>query len=145
MLLLKSAKNVTRYVGIISQADGKLHAEAFGTSLQASGTLQYMAKLSGSQKRVPTSSLHRERKRCQKQHVSGASLDAWTWWESSCDGIHFVEPAVNYPQVSSKSAGPHKAVSVTSWIVAVLLPSILWFLIHFHHLPCFMVVTDKIN
>lgn len=50
MLLLKSAKNVTRYVGIISQADGKLHAEAFGTSLQASGTLQYMAKLSGSQK-----------------------------------------------------------------------------------------------
>lgn len=62
MLLLKSAKNVTRYVGIISQADGKLHAEAFGTSLQASGTLQYMAKLSGSQKTAPTSSLHREKK-----------------------------------------------------------------------------------
>jgi len=36
MLLLKSARNVRHYMGIISQADGKLFVEAFVTALQAS-------------------------------------------------------------------------------------------------------------
>lgn len=76
MLLLKSAKNVTHYVGIISQADGKLHAEAFGTGLQASSTLQYMARLSGSQK---TSSLLRERKK--------VSEEACFWSFSGCSNL----------------------------------------------------------
>lgn len=56
-----------------------------------------------------------------------------------------MEPAVNDPQISSKSAGPRGALSVPSWMAAVLLPSVLWVLIYFHPLPYFMVVADKIN
>lgn len=56
-----------------------------------------------------------------------------------------MEPAVNDPQVYSKSAGPCRAASVPSWMAAVLLPSVLWFLIYFHPLPYFIVEADKIN
>lgn len=90
------------------------------------------------------------------EREAGGSVKACFWSFSGCSNLMgevsvshdrtvFMKPAVSNPQASSKSAGPHRAVSVPVWMAAVLLPSVLWVLIYFHPLPYFMVAVDKIN
>lgn len=55
MALQNPPENAERYIGIISWADGKLPTQVFGTGLQASSALRYIAS---SQNLVPTTSLH---------------------------------------------------------------------------------------
>lgn len=139
--LLESTKH---YVDIISWTDGKLPIKVVGAGLQASSALRDTAS---SQNPAPATPLHWERRGgfCKSMFLELLRIKAKTWWESSRDRTHFMKPAVSNPQASSKSAGPHRPVSVPVWMAAVLLPSVLWVLIYFHPLPYFMVVVDKIN